>query len=767
MMVNSNLVFSGFWMFCCVCMALGPASATNAAETSLSSRLPDDVPPVLTAWFWRESDFEPEGYKPWLDMMARHSGVNLLATSLRAPHKEVTDPSVHDQIKAAAIYADKRGMKIAMDLDIRLAREAFRQKYPDEYQEMLRLREIQLIEGEETTLSIPSLDLTDHYTNRTTHYIALAGRLARVYVYQRQSDGIIPETVEDMTSACKIVSATAKEVVVAIPHSPRMKGKTACVIACFTHLMPSVFAPHLLSFQREILEYYRDVPLVGACKDEWGFPPDFEGSSRNTNFWYCRFLNEAYARQTGGRDLVRDYLLMAFGEKGREVERQVAINQFQELIRRRNGAIETDFHEATKSVFGPNVFVATHPTWWPFPDRREFKKNGLHWWIARRDYAQTDEIAPYSVRTSLAKKWGSPVWYNMYYSTKVVDYQMEIWASALAGGRVDFHPLYPRKEAVPLQESYRELLRGGLMRGDCRIRLLNFITRSPLDCPVAVVFGQPCAMNWAGPAFDDVGLPLGDALWRAGYPADLIPTTEIWNGSLTISDDGYIQYGPQRYHSVVLYHPQLDKTVTADFFRKAAEGKTTLYRLGDWTRDFTGHEVDVAHLLPTNMRVCADVKTAANDIVHQLSTSDISPQSAADRIIEFGDCRGTAPAAKGHSRLLDGTHIIVAGQESASGDPIQGTYTVGDHSITVDAIGLVAVRLEKDGRLAAMAVGGLKSIRAGRLSIDLAQRMDLALWHDRDGKLRGVLQDYDGTVPPALADLTPNWLRLSVPIAAE
>jgi len=33
------------------------------------------------------------------------------------------------------------------------------------------------------------------------------------------------------------------------------------------------------------------------------------------------------------------------------------------------------------------------------------------------------------------------------------------------------------------------------VRGDCRIRLLNFIARTPLDCPVAIVFGHPCAMN--------------------------------------------------------------------------------------------------------------------------------------------------------------------------------------------------------------------------------------------------------------------------------
>lgn len=49
------------------------------------------------------------------------------------------------------------------------------------------------------------------------------------------------------------------------------------------------------------------------------------------------------------------------------------------------------------------------PTWWPNPDTREFKKNGLDWWVATRDGAWCDEVTPYCVGTALAKKWGNPV----------------------------------------------------------------------------------------------------------------------------------------------------------------------------------------------------------------------------------------------------------------------------------------------------------------------------------------------------------------------
>ena len=87
---------------------------------------------------------------------------------------------------------------------------------------------------------------------------------------------------------------------------------------------PDVFAPHLMMFQRQILDSYRDVPLAGACKDEWGFPPCFDGNPAHTDYWYSQPLAQAYEQQTGGREFLRDCLLMTYGEVGRERERRAA-----------------------------------------------------------------------------------------------------------------------------------------------------------------------------------------------------------------------------------------------------------------------------------------------------------------------------------------------------------------------------------------------------------------------------------------------------------
>jgi hypothetical protein len=119
--------------------------------------------------------------------------------------------------------------------------------------------------------------------------------------------------------------------------------------------------------------------------------------------------------------------------------------------------------------------------------------------------------------------------------------------------------------------------------------------------------------------------------------------------------------------------------------------------------------------------------------------------------------------ASGHTRLTDGTVILVAGEKDRTGDPIQETIEVHGHKVTFDAAGVAAVRLSEDGKLEAMAAGGLRHFKAGPVEIKLDQPADVALWRDPKGTLQGVLQGYEGDVPADLAALTSNWLRLELP----
>jgi hypothetical protein len=308
------------------------------------------------------------------------------------------------------------------------------------------------------------------------------------------------------------------------------------------------------------------------------------------------------------------------------------------------------------------------------------------------------------------------------------------------------------------------------MRAECRVRLLNFIAKTPADCPVAVIFGQACAMNWAGPAHGQAGVKLAEQLRGAGFPADLIPSSEIGGKTLRVDEDGFLRYGPQRYAAMVFYHPEFENPQTAQFLRQVADArKTALYRIGTWTTDFDGRPFNGEAALPAEMSVMADEAAGVASVVAGLTRRGIEPQAALG-LSKLGIeiiAQGTPAPCQGHSRLIDGTRILMAAEKEPTGDPIQTTLKIGVQEVEVDALGIVGVRLDDKGQLDAVAAGGLKYLRTGSTQISLPSRIDLALWHDSDGRWHGVLQDYEGDVPAALAAFTNDWLRLAVPRPLE
>ncbi len=78
-------------------------------------------------------------------------------------------------------------------------------------------------------------------------------------------------------------------------------------------------------------------------------------------------------------------------------------------------------------------------------------------------------------------------------------------------------------------------------------------------------------------------------------------------------------------------------------------------------------------------------------------------------------------------------------------------------------MGVAAVRFNPNGKLEAMAAGSLKSFNTADVTIELAERADVAIWHDKDGQWHGVLQGLGGPVPEPLARITTRWMRLTVP----
>lgn len=693
-----------------------------------------------------------------IDLAATYTPFKVLV-NLRSLGRDrnLMNDEVHDEIKNRAVYAKEKGISLVADLDVRLALPAFEARYPDELQSMLVVKEINLKENGANDIVFTSRNLSDHYQRS---YPVRSGQFIKAFTYNLTPDGWIdPATLKEMTSECFVKVATKDSIQLKLPANANAASHIFIMVS-FTYLYPDVFAPHLIGFRNELIRKYADVGLNGAHDDEWGFPNALSETSVYNEYWYSTYRAAAYNQRTGGRHLLEDILLMHKGIAGKEVERMKAINHFQEMARDRNVEIEAGFYQTVKEVFGPEAIVAVHPTWFPYPERREFKKNGLDWWAVKRDWAQTDEVVPFGIRTALAKKWNSPVWYNMYYrfgspqgSQNADDYEEELWSAALAGGRVNNLP----------HIGVKNVLGSDFVRAETRVRLLNYIDPAPLNCPVAVVFGHASAMNWAGPAFEKVGMDLVDSLWRMGIATDLIPTSEIVNGSLKVDKDGYICYGRQRYAAVVLYNPEFEDRSTAAFFSRAAKGKTRLFRVGNWTMDFNANYLDGNALLPKSQRAESSIGPVIAAISQLLKNKNIPLQSPATRLLEgFGHLSYASPTT-GYSYLLDGTLIQVAAAHNGTGDTIRSKMKMGKYDVTLDAVGVAGIRLDKNGNLEAVAAGGLRSVQAGNFKLVLNERTDLALWKNEKGEWEGVLQGWSGEIPASLKAITSRWQRLDLP----
>jgi hypothetical protein len=190
-----------------------------------------------------------------------------------------------------------------------------------------------------------------------------------------------------------------------------------------------------------------------------------------------------------------------------------------------------------------------------------------------------------------------------------------------------------------------------------------------------------------------------------------------------------------------------------------------LFRIGHWTKDFDGHAIEGARILPSNMPEVSGDEQLVSSVKNILSRQKIQNQTPAIEGAPGGFAYSfVTPPTTGYCRLIDGTYIQVAGTNNVGGDLIRSTVNINGKSVTFDATGVAAVRLDNMGTVQAMAAGGLKLFRRGNLKIELSERIDLALWKDNQDHWSGVIQGLKGEIPLQLKSITPNWKRINRPV---
>jgi len=120
------------------------------------------------------------------------------------------------------------------------------------------------------------------------------------------------------------------------------------------------------------------------------------------------------------------------------------------------------------------------------------------------------------------------------------------------------------------------------------------------------------------------------------------------------------------------------------------------------------------------------------------------------------------PPAACFSRLIDGTVIYKAGTKNVTGDTIMSEFKINDYPLTVNSVEVVAVKLDNEGSLQALAAGALKSFKTEKFENYFDERLDIALWIDK-GNWKGIVQRMKGMIPPKLSKMTKYWIRFNIP----
>ncbi len=732
--------------------------------------------------FW-SYDADEAAFRHFVDLIAPTNAFDALTITTRGLDSIVDNQRAADDVKRVVEYAkDKYGVGALLDIDVRIARYDFEKIHPELSQERIMLQEQASGAGETLRFHFHSPVLSDHYTGNRPYYVRGA-RFVKAWRYRVDSEGaVVGDSIRDASelvryqnnqfdaekrSDGKVDERTIDSFELELPRAALDDGERATVAVAFRYSYPDLFADETLALEKSLYESYRAVPALGTAKDEWGFPPSFERADSLNDFWFSERMRDAYNRRYSGRELVDDLFLAFRARVDGARERIEAIDRYKRLCSDRVLEYELQNYALTKELWGNDAFVGVHCTWFPWPNMLEMRKNGIMWWKAPRDYAQTDEFVPFAVRNSLAKGSDS-LWINMFYARRPEFYIWEHWTAAASGGRVHLHSIYPRDANSPTNPRDSRLLPivedARVNRIREKIRILNFISNSQLDSPVAVLFSRFGAANPLREEYQKVGTELCDRFAALGYPADLTPIDEIFStrpdgAPRWTVQHGYLCYGAQPYRVLLLYGASDAERDAYDALSKlavsvGADLKTRIITLSALASD-AQKDAAVA-------KIVGDLKSAG--VVTQVPwTRDEFSFGPPEEI-------STRPARATRSRFLDGTILWIAAQENPLGDPIhlENEVVALDDAqetppISADANGVFAAKFNERGEVVAIAGSELKRVAIQDFALELTndeigdEPIDVALWRGQDGKWRGVFQRSVNNAPESLWKLTEQW----------
>jgi len=673
--------------------------------------------PRIIYWKWSAEDFEGEHYLAKARDLLERSVFDMIYISLVWTGRALTDAHAQRALRKTAELFHSAGRRMMLDIDVRPKPERleFCRRWPDALQGLCRTELVALDGRGRAAWTSEDRATGDHYGD----YPVLRSELLHAWAFAMTADDEYdPATLADVTGECVVTECEPGHVGVEVGL-----GETIATHVLFmaTHYFeyPDVFSPEVEHYQQELLAACADLPLDGACIDEWGAPPypgfDFSGAWRCP--WYSAQMAERY-REAYGRDFLLDVLNQRLAPAGDEGARVRAISDFHRFVRGRIVATDTAFCATVKRLWGDGAFIGVHPTWFAIEetaDTPEIWKNGLDWWEIEREYAQTDEVCPYPVRLALAHRWGGKPFYNMWYSMGTLDvatYFTEAWDNARAGGRTHTLSFWVDRE----RDGVLELGRPGLLEQvsaiEERMAMLNRFQRGLPHADVVVAFGEEALFSHlANPIRDgcwamadclfERAFRIGVELWRAGVTCLLVPAYEMDNGRLR-PEGGKVVYGTNAARCLVFAYPQFASRATLDALSEFAEAGLLSALIGEGGVDNRGRDASPVMSAIRRSVPCVDEPPATADLLKLLKGAGVSPNTIV-----------------GGRRFTDGSVVVAQEGPVPAGRPLAVDFMLDGRRVQAECTDILGIKLGGDGQLERLCAPALRRLRVdGKLIVD-------------------------------------------------
>ena len=670
-------------------------------------------------WKWDYGTFTGNTMEEKLYDIIKRSDFETLYISFHHVKYPFSDKRVLGLIKKCADILDNAGRKLLLDIDVRNEGVEFSEKYPDNMGYFTRFVEFTLDEEGNGFVDIPNLRVgkvgrgndapPPKYILNAWAFSLIGGKP----VYK-------PDSLVNLKAAAELIPVDDSVTRYSVSAGKENAGKSCLIYPAINHAIPDPFSPNLYTFFSGMFELVKDYKISGAATDEWGFELALrnEGDLYYTeHFPYSPHMTVDYEERTG-RKMEDDLIHFLYAPEANVGLTTQAVSAYLEVLRAKMKENNDWFYEKSKETFGKDTFIGVHPTFWG--DQTDFYVdvvlNGLDWWEVKRDYAQTDEWVLMPIRLALAHKWGGNVWYSMWYSgnTNIKEtYFEETWRNARFGGRTHYLGYECIEEPGVYGMSGQGILEEmNEMEGE--IMKINDFQASQPDSRLLIVFGiesvscwnlcDPDSRRWVRNGGTLHGLlEYVKDIFEYGYLCDMIPTSEISNGSLKLVDNRPV-YGTQSYDAIVLVSPNgMDKCVLEFFNNYKSEnliiaGECEIFSNGENAEnEFSSFTKGIKHHIK-NTRNSRDV----TDILDRLNIA----KNTYEKGCAYQDGSVIFTALGDNHHPDENTPIGIKG----TGNPLIVDTIIKGHSVKFEGKDFLAINLNDDGSIKSLAYGECSSI---------------------------------------------------------